>query len=136
MKIQKHYNLDEKEIQFLNTVREEYNLVSESAALHFVLEEYKKLREEEVLISKAIKKHEEENIGLHERLRWSTRTSEQNTITILDILNTILLKNNITECVPVDVIESPVITTSKKQMKEKLAYFKQQKDDRKNKNKD
>jgi hypothetical protein len=28
-----------------------------------------------------------------------------------------------------------VIATSKKQMKEKLAYFKQQKDDRKNKNK-
>lgn len=134
--IRKTYNMKDTEIIFLEQIRQEQKLGSEIAALHFVLKEYQTLREEEILISKAIKKHEEENIGLHERLRWSTRTSEQNTITILDILNTILLKNNITECVPVDVIESPVIATSKKQMKEKLAYFKQQKDDRKNKNKD
>ena len=95
--IRKTYNMKDTEIIFLEQIRQEQKLGSEIAALHFVLKEYQTLREEEVLISKAIKKHEEENIGLHERLRWSTRTSEQNTITILDILNTILLKNNITE---------------------------------------
>ena len=47
--------MKDTEIIFLEQIRQEQKLGSEIAALHFVLKEYQTLREEEALISKAIK---------------------------------------------------------------------------------
>lgn len=126
----KIFNLRDDECDFLQNLMKEKGFKSEVAALHFIFDEYKQLADQEVLIERAIKKHEEDNIGLHERLRWSTRTAEQNSIIMVDILNTLLFHEGITECILTDVVESPVIGTSRKQMKDKIAHFKQQKDNR------
>lgn len=65
-----------------------------------------------------------------ERLRWATRTSEENSIFLLDAVNTILVNDNIKDGVPVEVYMHPVIATSKANHKRKVEHFKQAKDDR------
>lgn len=83
------------------------------------------------------RKIDEEKRAYHERLRWATTVAEQNSIVILDILNTLLLKNytEIEEVIPVDTFESPIITESKEIIRRKIHHFKEQKDNRKRKKK-
>lgn len=71
-----------------------------------------------------------------ERLRWATRTSEENSIFLLDAVNTILVNDNIKDGVPVEVYMHPVIATSKANHKRKVEHFKQAKDDRNFRKKD
>lgn len=63
--------------------------------------------------------------------------AEQNTIILLDVMNTILEQEfpEIDSLIPVDVYESPVIAESRSIIKKKIQHFKQRKDYRESKKK-
>lgn len=133
-KVRKIFNLKQKEMDILEKIRIEHGFKSDTAALHFMFDRYRELVDQkkllEMVVEEALKQYEEKCIGLHERLRWATRVAEQNSIMLLDAVNTILINNEIEDCVPVELIESPVIQESRRAMKEKIAYFKQKRDHR------
>ena len=66
-----------------------------------------------------------------ERLKWSLQTAEQNSIILLDAVNTLLHNENLNTCITTDFLPNEVITQSKNNLKEKITHFKQKSDDRK-----
>lgn len=81
----------------------------------------------------AVRKELEENYLPKERIRWGVQTAEQNTIMMMDVLNTLLWLLNAKNCYRVGEITHPVIKESKDELKKKIAHFKQKSDERKSK---
>lgn len=128
--VKRTYNMEQEKLDLIDRVKEEQGFKTATAALHYIMDKYVELSDEEKMLENAIQRYEEKCVGLHERLRWATRVAEQNSIVTLDILNTMLIRQDVSECIPVDIVESPVITTSREVMKKKIAHFKQKKDHR------
>ena len=80
---------------------------------------------------KAVSEELDKHYYSKERLRWSTQTAEQNSIVMLDAINTLLFMFDAETLIPADNAPHKVITQSKHMMKEKIAHFKQMSDDRK-----
>ena len=80
-----------------------------------------------------VRKELEENYLPKERIRWGVQTAEQNTIMMMDVLNTLLWLFNAKNCYRVGEITHPVIKESKDELKKKIAHFKQKSDERKSK---
>ena len=66
-----------------------------------------------------------------ERLKWATKTSEQNSIVLLDAVNTLLHMFKADALISAELAPSIVVQQSQKNIKEKIAYFKQKSDERK-----
>ena len=128
--MQKHYNLSEKGIAVIKAVQKEQGFRLERDALEYILANFDRREEEEKIADAVIRKLDTDYIQ-RDRLKWSTQTAEQNSIILLDCLNTLLFSMNIQDIVPVDSAPSPVIRNSKTRIKEKIAWFKQQSDERK-----
>lgn len=131
--MKKIFDLSEEEVALLDKVKEEKKLISQVAALRYILKSYEEKEDKRKLIEEAISVYETEVKGFHDRLKWSTTMAERNTIMILDVLNTMLFHEGIENCILVEDIENPVVARSREIMKKKLAHFKQQKDNRKRK---
>lgn len=121
--------LSDEAIEIVNRAKEENALPSFRMALEHVIKRY--LENQIPQIVHAVLEELSKNHLSIERLRWSTQTAEQNSIFILDALNTILQTGDYCFCIPVSDNESPVITASKEELRRKLAHFKQQADDKK-----
>ena len=92
----------------------------------------KHLTEKEEL-AVVIRQELEKNYLPAQRIRWGVQTAEQNTILLLDAINSLLWLFNAKECFRTEQFMHPVIQESQDALKEKIAYFKQQSDDRKSK---
>lgn len=130
----KHFEISDERIEILNQVKVDNNLKTDVAAINFLLDSYQKEREKQeenkMLAELFVKTFTDSFHPFMERIRWATKTAEMNSMFLLDAVNTILLNQNISDCVPVETYMSPVIAASQEIYKEKLAYFKQQKDNR------
>lgn len=131
----KHFELSEDELNIILMVKEEQGFRSEKKALQYILDQYKKDRELEYILLETYRKIEENQKAYRERLKWATTVAEQNSIILLDILNTLLLKkySDVEELIPVDTFESPILTESKEIIKRKIHHFKEEKDFRERK---
>lgn len=136
--IKKLYSLENSQIKTIEKVKAEQGLTDNSQALRFIIEEYektvKKKNQEDEFIEKLLEAYHKKYYALFERLRWASQTSEKNSTMLLDAVNTILLIQDITDGILVDAIQAPVLQMSQTAYKEKIAYFKQMKDDRKRRN--
>lgn len=134
MKKVKSYRLDEEKELILKEIMQKHDFKSEGAAITFLLDEYVKQKEEEEKMAATaelfLEKFSERYYSFFERLRWATRTSEKNSIMLLDAINTILVNQNLNDCIDIDTYMSPVLATSEDIYKNKIAHFKQAKDDR------
>lgn len=105
-----------------------------SATLRYIIQEYQKNEQQKendaALISGLLESYNQKYYALFERLRWASQTAEMNTTILLDAINTILIKDDVRESILREAIQAPVIADSQNAYKEKIAYFKQQKDDR------
>ena len=99
------------------------------AYLSFYLEP----EEDKEKILSDVRKELEDNYLPKERIRWGVQTAEQNTIMMMDVLNTLLWLFNAKNCYRVGEITHPVIKESKDELKKKIAHFKQKSDERKSK---
>lgn len=125
----KTFGLTEKNVEILKKIKDEKGFTTDSQVINYLLSKEEVPPEKQIAI--AVREELEKNYIQPQRLRWSTQTAEQNSIIILDVLNTWLQKNDIGDCISVEFAAAPVIQQSKSIIKERIAYFKQKSDERK-----
>lgn len=130
----KKYVLDQECIDTISKVKVDKEFKNDSATLRYIIQEYQKNEQQKendaALISGLLESYNQKYYALFERLRWASQTAEMNTTILLDAINTILIKDDVRESILREAIQAPVIADSQNAYKEKIAYFKQQKDDR------
>lgn len=132
-KKQKLFYLEESNLIILKKLQEELKLSSGSQVINYLLKQEAEQPAMEEKIAIAVRKELEENYLSKERIRWGVQTAEQNSMVILDVLNTLLHKEKLSTCIDVDFAPSPVIEQSKERIKRRIHYFKQKSDERKSK---
>ena len=123
MAIRKNIYFDEKEYEKLQDMKLKYGLKSDSAAVNFLLESGDFTQN----IAREVIREMEENYMKSERLNWATKTAEQNSVLLLDSINTILNALKVSKLISVDEQESPVIKESRKKLDKKIENRKQRK---------
>ena len=111
------------------SIKKEYGLKTDSAAISFLLQSGN-ISEN---IAKAVVNEMEESYMKSERLKWATKTAEQNSTVLLDAINTLLHMMKADTLISVEFAPHPIIQKSKQNIKDKIAHFKQQSDERKRK---
>lgn len=132
-KKQKLFYLEESNLIILKKLQEELKLSSGSQVINYLLKQAAEQPAMEEKIAIAVRKELEENYLSKERIRWGVQTAEQNSMVILDVLNTLLHKEKLSTCIDVDFAPSPVVEQSKERIKKRIHYFKQKSDERKSK---
>ena len=127
---QKCISLADEDMIQLKKIREQYGLKSDSQVISFLLQKTKMENKE---IAETVRSELEEHYLPKERIRWGVQTAEQNSIILLDAMNTLLWMLDGKDCIMADDLPHPVIKQSKEKLKEKIAYFKQKSDERKSK---
>ena len=127
---QKCIHLSEEDVTLLNSIKKKYGFKSDGQTVSYLIHKHEQGFEE---LAVAVRKELEENYLPKERIRWGVQTAEQNTIMMMDVLNTLLWLFNAKKCYRVGEITHPVIKESKDELKKKIAHFKQKSDERKSK---
>ncbi|MBO5485047.1 MAG: hypothetical protein J6K58_06730 [Lachnospiraceae bacterium] len=130
--MQKCIYLSEEDRELLKEYRQELGLHSDSQAISYLIRHSKKQNEE---LAVAIREELEKNYLPKERIKWATKVAEQNSIVLLDAMNTLMHMLKAETCISVELAPHPVVAQSQERIKEKIAYFKQKSDERKNKGK-
>lgn len=128
--MRKCFSLSEEDWALLEQYKKENNIKNNSQAVSSLLHQNQDNREQ---LAIAIREELEKNYLPKERIRWATKTAEQNSIVILDAMNTLLHMLKADACIPVEMAAHPVVKQSQDRIKEKIAYFKQKSDERKSK---
>lgn len=128
--MRKCISISDHDLELLEHCKKENGLTSDSATISFLLNKHLTEKEELAVV---IRQELEKNYLPAQRIRWGVQTAEQNTILLLDAINSLLWLFNAKECFRTEQFMHPVIQESQDALKEKIAYFKQQSDDRKSK---
>ena len=131
MGVRKNIYFTNEEYKKLQEMKEEYGLKSDSAAVSFLLQS----GELKQNIAKEVIKELEENYMKSERLKWATKTAEQNSIVLLDAINTMLHMLKADALISVEFAPHPIIQQSQQKIKNRIAHFKQKSEERKRKGK-
>ena len=132
-KKQKLFYIEESNLSIIKSLQEDLGLSSESQVINYLLKQAVEQPAMEHRIAVAVRKELEENYLSKERIQWGVQTTEQNSMVILDVLNTLLHKEKLSTCIDVDFAPSPVVEQSKELIKKRIHYFKQKSDERKSK---
>ena len=127
---QKCIHLSEEDVTLLNSIKKKYGFKSDGQTVSYLIHKHEQGFEE---LAVAVRKELEENYLPKERIRWGVQTAEQNTIMMMDVLNTLIWLFNAKNRYRVGEITHPVIKESKDELKKKIAHFKQKSDERKSK---
>ncbi|WP_346663746.1 hypothetical protein [uncultured Merdimonas sp.] len=131
---QKIFYIEEENLKKVDELKVQLGFSSGSQVINYLISQTQESQEKR--IAQAVRKELEENYLPKERIRWGVQTAEQNSMILLDAMNTILHKEQLQICIPVEFVPSPVIKESQERIKEKVRYFKQKSDERKSKGKD
>lgn len=131
MAVTRAINFSDEDYEKLKEIKKTYNLKSDSATISFLLGTGE-LSEQ---ISKRLVNELEENYMKSERLKWATKVAEQNSIVLLDAMNTMLHMLKADALISVEFAPHPIIQQSQQNIKSKIAHFKQKSDERKRKGK-
>lgn len=122
--------LSEKDIELLQSIKKENNFKSDGQTVSYLLKKYTNKTNE---LAVSIREELEKNYLPKERIRWGVKTAEENSILILDALNSLLWNLKINQSYRFEDIPHSVLKESQEEMKRKIAYFKQKSDERKSK---
>ena len=133
--MRKYLEVPEDNLEILQQVKLEQGLRTDSAAMNYIIAEYDRLHKKEKDDDQKLEDFLNKlmNHRVMTRIRFASETAEKNSIYLLDAINTMLQKEQIHDAVPLEMIPSPVIETSKELYKQKLDHFKQQAENRKRK---
>ena len=125
----KIFDLTEEEELLIQSVKKENNLSSEVAALRLILSFYRdsidNMNKEEQLAERIYELMKNDFV----RLRLSARTTEENTAILVDAINTMMFQSD-DGVVLVDNVESELVEKSRENHRNKIAAYKQRKDNR------
>lgn len=113
----KYLNLDERHLQLLAEIKEREHIKTDTKALQYILDEYMQYQNQEYIVEKMVQKYNEEFNGALKGIKAILNNLEDKTTIVTDVLNTELILGKKEQCIPMQVMESPVITQSKKQRK-------------------
>lgn len=117
--IKKEFLLEEEDIKILQRVKEENHFRSEGQAARYMIQEYQK----------NAAKNDPRDIKQQLNLLIAiVRDIETDSGQVKDAINTILVKSEIEACIPVGLLESPVLAGSREYKKKRLGKLKQKKD--------
>ena len=131
-KKRKAYRLTEDAISVIENVMKERMYTSETAALEYILREYS---ERKSLAEDMVATFNQVNKSWMERVKWAAQTAEQNSQDLYVAVNTILEHNSYKYYFDPELLLNPVLEGAAKIRKEKIAHFKQAKDERTRKEK-
>lgn len=129
--MKKIFNLSQAELELLESLKNEFGYRTDIEALRHIFRSYKEKQSQEDFARLIADRVEEKFRNDFVRIRLASRTTEENTAILLDVANTVINKEKIDNCILVDVFEDPLIETSREHYREKIAYYKQLKDNRK-----
>ncbi len=129
MGVRKSIYFSDEEYKKMEEIKAKYGLSSDSAVMRFLLHQGEL---SEQLANKLVNQLEE-NYMKSERLKWGVKTAEQNSIVILDAINTMLHMMKAESLISVEFAPHPVVEKSQENLKNKIAHFKQKSDERKRK---
>ena len=125
---QKCIHLSEKDVRILNSIKKKYGFKLDGQTVSYLIHKHEQGYED---LAVAMRKELEDNYLPKERIRWGVQTAEQNTIMMMDVLNSLLWMLNAKNCYRVGEITHPVIKENKDELKKKIAHFKQKSDEKK-----
>ena len=126
-----HIKLTEEADELLQKYKSENGIKTDSAAITHLL----MASENNKRIAIAVREELETNYMSKDRLKWGVQTAEQNSIVMLDAINTMLHMFKAEACISTELAPHPVVEQSRNKLKEKIAHFKQKSDERKSKGK-
>ncbi len=130
-KKQRNFYLLDEDFAKLEKFTEENGFSSNSNALSYLISHLDDNTEEKIAI--AVREELDKKYMPKERLRWGVQTAEQNSIVILDAINTLLYMLDPETLMPADTVPHKIVKQSRGIIKERIAYLKQRSDDRKKK---
>lgn len=113
----KYLNLEERHLQLIAEIKEREHIKTDTKALQYILDEYMQYQNQEYIVEKMVQKYNEEFNGALNGIKAILNDLEDKTTIVTDVLNTELILGKKEQCIPMQVMESPVITQSKKQRK-------------------
>lgn len=121
--------LSEDCVEIVQRVQEEKKMNHFIDSLEFIIREYLSLSSQG-LANQIVEKLDGHYKNTFTRIRLAANAADRNSQIMLEILNTILLtySDTIDMYRPMQTIESPVMQEAQKEVKRKIAYYKQLKD--------
>lgn len=113
---QKCIHLSEEDVRILNSIKKKYGFKLDGQTVSYLIHKHEQGYED---LAVAVRKELEDNYLPKERIRWGVQTAEQNTIMMMDVLNTLLWLFNAKNCYRVGEITHPVIKESKDELKKR-----------------
>lgn len=128
-KAAKTYRLSESSLAYLESYAEEMHLTN-TAALERILSEHKATRAEQgdLIAAQVVKQIEDKYANMFTRMRLATTMTDRNLEVVLEILNTILITSKINNAYTSNMAKSEVWEECETVVKNRIAKYKQRKD--------
>ena len=114
----------EEQLAYLEKIREENGLTSFQATCDLIIAQHRDRREQAQIITDAL---EEKYNKLWTRVRLGVSSTDKNVQTILEIVNSQLIQDPV-EFIPTSIVKSGILAKGEEEVKERIARFKQVKD--------
>lgn len=131
------FRLKLETVKYIEDYRDKNNFNSLAKTMELIIDEHRSMamNQEEAVANRVMELFEKKYGNSLTRVRLATRTADINSQVIIEILNSILYAGSLTASfVPTDIMKNELIEKSEDKVKAKIAYYKQLKDNRKNKN--
>lgn len=115
--MEKYLRLEEEHLNLLEEIKEKQNIKTDTKAMKYILDEYIEYQKKEYIITKIVEKYNKQFDDILKGIKATTADLEDKMTIITDILNTELILQKKEQCIPLKVMESPVITQSKQHRK-------------------
>jgi len=131
-KLRKECTLYNKNIEYVEDLKEKRNLRSWSAALDIIISEHRNNNGDQInaMADIIVKKIETKYSNLFTRLRLGTGTADKNSQIIIEILNSLVFNLEFTKAFTTDVVPTDIILESQDTVKKRIERYKQIKDNK------
>ncbi len=123
--------ISEQSKNYIEDYKKKNNYRSISEALDSIIKHSMNTDNVDLIADRILGKIEDKYDNLFTRLRLAGNSADINSQVIVEILNSMIINMNIKKSFLTDTVESQVVADSKKQIKNKIAYYKQLKDNKK-----
>ncbi len=126
------FRLSEKAISYLDSLATERN-ATRTLVLEQILMEHQNMSVDntDIIVDRIVSKLNEKYKNLFTRLRLGTGYTEQNVQVLIEMMNSLFIEKCFTESYTTDIATSPILIASRDCVKNRIAHFKQKKDNKK-----
>lgn len=123
--------ISEQSKNYIEDYKKKNNYRSISEALDSIIKHSMNTDNVDLIADRILRKIEDKYDNLFTRLRLAGNSADINSQVIVEILNSMIINMNMKKSFMTDTVESQVVADSKKQIKNRIAYYKQLKDNKK-----